>query len=87
MKVSVGQVFVFKGSNSRVEHFSNFKIGESYVVSHITTHYTDEAVYGPEQNIVVLFRDFDYGVYLYEMDTCFDTLQDLRDDKISFLEL
>lgn len=85
MSIQIGDVLVYNGKSSR-RHLNNFKVGDFYVVSDITSLPFDDNV-DPMYETAVLFRDFRYGVYLCEIDYCFDRIEDYRDKKLDTLDL
>jgi len=87
MRIHKGDRLIFKGSRERVDHFKNFTIGHCYTVSDITTLTLDVYNYNTLYDKVVLFEGFKYGVYMCEIERCFESIEDYRDGILSSLEL
>lgn len=89
MAVIEGDVYVFtKMSDTRSEHFNNFKIGQKYEVqgTSVFSGYGDDDIhYG--SSIIVYFRETNYAVYENELEQLFTKLDDFRSERIETLEL
>lgn len=82
MKVSKGDELVFagkKGGGKIDGHFSNFRIGKTYVVSDVTHVGYDLDDVHRFDSMCVLFKDETYGCHLESIDAYFVPKKEWRD--------
>jgi hypothetical protein len=82
MEVCVGDTYIFLAEcTRRVSHFSNFEIGKKYVVDSIRViSGFDEYI---DSGKIVSFSNFDYAVYVYELEEYFVRIEDFRESRLN----
>lgn len=86
MRIEEGEVLVFVGrkdGGQMDDHFRNFKVGERYEISDITTTYYDIDEYTRMGGRCVLFKDFNYGCHEENLDIYFVRQDEWRESLLS----
>jgi hypothetical protein len=86
MDVKVGDILVFKGDERTIKlnsHYKNFKFGEKYKVSDISSLQYDIDTFTVDESTFVTFENTNYGSLMMYLDIYFNKLEDQRDEKLN----
>ena len=81
--MKIGDVLVFTGNITGENHYDNFEIGKSYIISDITTIGYDMDDYTSESSICILFKDHSHGAIRMTINDYFLPLENYREQQIN----